>query len=225
MGCWVEGELRASRSPAPPSPWLSISQRLAAPLSLRSYRAPRQNHGEIIVCLLLGPQKSKEKMRFCLLALDHGVFLPCRAGFHVPMPPIQPLRAALQQAALGQGLRTRRALMSPRGKFQHCRPKASDVAHGGADSQSLTASNLALNSAWTRSTLQTKGDVPLDPFNLVNPGAVCVLPFNHRRAGNPHPAAVGGRSQRGSCVQAQLRSTWLLLPPPEQQKCCKINYP
>lgn len=64
----------------------------------------------------------------------------------------------------------------------------------------------------------------LEPFNLIKPGAVCVLPFNHRRAGNPHPAAVGGRSQRGSCVQAQLRSTWLLLPPPEQQKCCKINY-
>lgn len=85
MGCRVEGEFRASRSPAPSSPRLSISQQLAAPLSLQSYRAPQQNRREIIVCLLLGPRKSKEKMRFCLLALDHGVFLPCRAGFHVPL--------------------------------------------------------------------------------------------------------------------------------------------
>lgn len=218
--------LHASRSLAPPSPWLSISQQLAAPLSLRSYRATQPSRREIIVCLLLGPQKSKEKMRFCLLALEHGVFLPCCADFHVPTPPVWQLRAVLQRAALGQGLHTRRALMSPRGKFQpHCGPKASDAAHGDADLQSLTASNLDLNSAWTRSTLQTNGDVPLDTFNLINPGAVCVLLFNHRRAGNPHPAAVRGRSQRGSCIQAQLRSTCLLLPPTEQQKCCKINYP
>lgn len=50
--------------------------RSAGPLSLRNYRSTQQSRREIIVCLLLSPLKLKEKMRFRLLASDHGVFLP-----------------------------------------------------------------------------------------------------------------------------------------------------
>lgn len=56
----------------------------AGPLSLRNYRSTRQSRREIIVCSLLSPGKFKEKMRFRLLALDHGVFFPAVLIFKIP---------------------------------------------------------------------------------------------------------------------------------------------
>lgn len=140
-------------------------------------------------------------MRFCLLALDHGVFFP---AVLISKPPLLPLGCQTSagsyqrhdngcpwvwgislSAGCQHGSALGKALMSPRGKFQsHFGPKLRDGAHREADLQSFTTSNTDLNSAWTRSTFQTNRDVPLDTFNLINPGAVCEFLFNRGRAGN-----------------------------------------
>lgn len=181
-------------------------------------------------------------MRFRLLALHHGVFFPAVLFSKCPLLPLSCQRSAgscqrhynpcpwvrgiSPSAGCRHGSAPGKALMSSRGKFQpHLRPKLRDGAHREADLRSLATSNTDLNSAWTSSTLQTNRDVPLDTFNLINPGAVCVFLFNRRGAGNPAAAAVTRRSRQGSCIQIQLRSTCLLLLPPEQQNHSKINYP
>lgn len=82
----VPADRRARRRPGYPS-----NQQLAfgalVPRHSGVIDLPSQVRGEIIVCLLLSPPKFKEKMRFCLLALDHGVFFPAGLISKAPLLP------------------------------------------------------------------------------------------------------------------------------------------
>lgn len=106
----------------------------AGPLSLRNYRSTRQSRREIIVCSLLSPGKFKEKMRFRLLALDHGVFFPAVLILKSPTPPIQlpnkrrELPAALQPVPPGRGAQPVGRLAA--GTAQLCSGKGFDEPKG-----------------------------------------------------------------------------------------------